>query len=83
MEPAMTQNEFETRWKTIPDKDLPLPACPEGMILLKAFADAHPTSFTFIRPDDFLHFENDAFTGIVEWDLFARHCLTCQACNEL
>jgi hypothetical protein len=53
------------------------------MILLKAFADAHPHSFEFIRPEDFVHYENEAFAGIEEWDRFAQHCFSCRACNEL
>lgn len=79
----MTQAEFEAQWQPIPGEDFPPPACPTGMVLLKAFADAHPNSFKFIRPEDFVHFENDAFAGIEEWDVFANHCLTCRACNEL
>ena len=62
---------------------LPAPSLPAGMVLLKAFADAHAHSFEFIQPEDFVHFENEAFTGIEEWDLFARHCLSCYACREL
>jgi hypothetical protein len=52
MNAEITQEEFESQWKPIPGDDFPLPACPEGMILLKAFADAHPDSFHFIRPED-------------------------------
>ena len=82
MRVEMTQEEFESQWKPIPGEDFSLPACHEGMILLKAFADAHPDSFQFIRPEDFVHFENEAFAGMDEWDVFARHCLSCHACNE-
>jgi hypothetical protein len=83
MKAEVTQAEFEAQWQPIPLEDFPLPACPLGMILLKAFADAHPDSFEFIRPEDFVHYENEAFAGIEEWDAFARHCLSCHACNEL
>ncbi|WP_263383523.1 hypothetical protein [Granulicella arctica] len=83
MKAEVTQAEFEAQWQPIPLEDFPLPACPQGMILLKAFADAHPDSFEFIRPEDFVHYENDAFAGIEEWDAFAQHCLSCHACNEL
>jgi hypothetical protein len=77
------QAEFEAQWRPIPADDFPLPANPEGMILLKAFADAHPHSFEFIRPEDFVHYENELFAGIEEWDRFAHHCLSCRACNGL
>jgi hypothetical protein len=83
VEAEMTQDEFEAQWQPFPGEDFPLPACPKGMLLLKAFADSHPDSFKFIRPEDFVNFRNDAFAGIEEWDLFASHCLSCQACNEL
>ncbi len=83
MPPERTQASFESQWSPIPAEDFPLPACPIGMELLKAFADAQPHSFEFIRPEDFVHFENKAFTGIPEWDRFARHCLSCPACQEL
>ena len=83
MQTERTQAEFEAQWRPIPAEDFPLPACPTGMVLLKAFADAHPHSFEFIQPEDFVHFENEAFTGIEEWDHFARHCLACHACQEL
>ena len=53
------------------------------MILLKAFADARAGSFEFIRPEDFVHYENEGFAGIEERDAFARHCLSCHDCNEL
>lgn len=79
----MTQADFEAQWRPIPGDDFPLPACAEGMILLKAFADAHPDSFEFIRPEDFVHYENNAFAGMLEWEAFARHCLSCRDCNEL
>lgn len=79
----MTQTEFEAQWQPIPLEDFPLPACPQGMILLKAFADSHPESFEFIRPEDFVHFDNEAFKGIGEWEAFAQHCFSCPACNEL
>jgi hypothetical protein len=83
MKAGMTQAQFEAQWRPIPLEDFPLPACPKGMRLLKAFADAHPDSFEFIRPEDFVHFDNEAFAGIQEWDVFSRHCLSCQACNEV
>ena len=79
MQTERTQAEFESQWRPIPAEDFPLPACPAGMVLLKAFADAHPHSFEFIWPEDFVHFENEAFTGIEEWDRFTRHCLSCYA----
>lgn len=83
MQTERTQAEFKAQWRPIPAEDFPLPACPVGMVLLKSFADAHPHSFEFIRPEDLVHFENEAFTGIEEWDRFARHCLSCHACQEL
>jgi hypothetical protein len=83
MRVEMTQEEFESQWKPIRGEDFSLQACAEVMILLKAFADAHPDSFQFIRPEDFVHFENEAFAGMDEWCVFARQCLSCRACNEL
>jgi hypothetical protein len=83
MKAETTQKEFESQWKPIPGEDFSLPACPEGMVLLKSFADAYPDSFHLIRPEDFVHYENDAFDGIDEWDAFARHCLSCHDCNEV
>jgi hypothetical protein len=56
MRAEMTQEEFESQWKPIPGEDFSLPACHEGMILLKAFADAHPDSFQFIRPEERIAF---------------------------
>lgn len=47
---------------------LPATSLSNDMVVLKAFADAHPHSFEFIQPEDFVHFENEAFTGIEEWD---------------
>jgi len=35
------------------------------------------------RPKDFVHFENEAFARMDEWDVFAHPCLSCHACNEL
>ena len=63
MDAATTQAEFEAQWRPIPADDFPLPACPEGMILLKAFSDAHPHSFEFIRPEDFVHYEMRCLRG--------------------
>lgn len=82
MKTELTQEDFEAQWRPIPLDDFPLPACSQGMILLKAFADAHPGTFEFIRPEDFVHYENEAFAGIEQWDAFARHCLSCRDCNE-
>ena len=83
MQTERTQAEFEAQWRPIPVEDFPLIACPAGTVLLKVFADAHPHSFEFIQPEDFVHLENEAFTGIEEWDRFAGHCLSCYACQEL
>jgi len=46
MEGQMTQDEFEAQWRPIPREDFPLPACPERMALLKAFADPCKNHYT-------------------------------------
>lgn len=73
----MTEDEFEAQW-TLKD----IPACPEGMKLLRTFADAHPTVWQFVRPHDFIDLHNDAFAGMAEWEAFAAHCENCDDCNE-
>ncbi len=59
-----------------------LPACKDGMALLKRFAETYPTVYAFVRPEDFLDLHNDAFVGMPEWDAFAQHCGACTACHE-
>jgi hypothetical protein len=43
---------------------------------------AHPDSFQLFRPEDFVHYENNAFAGMDKLDVVARHGLSCHACNE-
>ncbi len=55
--------------------------CPEGMALLKAFAEARSTDFAYLKPSDLIDLRNSAFAGITEWDAFAEHYNTCELCN--
>jgi len=58
------------------------PPCPEGTRLLRAFAEARFTDFSFLKPQDMVDLRNCAFIGIPEWDAFADHFSACSSCNE-
>jgi len=53
------------------------------MALLKVFAETYPTIYQFVRPEDFIDLNNDAFAGMPEWEAFAAHCTACPKCNEV
>ena len=53
----MTEAEFNSRWPSIAGPDLGIPACPEGMAFLKAFADRYPRSFEFLHTEDFINLD--------------------------
>ena len=55
--------------------------CPVGTALLRDFAAARPVDFGFLESDDLIDATNCALTGIVEWDTFSGHCVTCERCN--
>jgi ferredoxin len=74
----MTEQEFIAQW----DMEN-MPACDEGMALLKLFADRHPDSYKFVRPQDFSESNNPAFAAIPEWDAFTEHCSSCETCREV
>ncbi len=56
--------------------------CAEGRLLLKLFAEARPTDFAFLKPEDMVDRETSGFVGIPEWDAFASHVSICKDCNE-
>jgi len=78
----MTQAEFNARVQSIAGEEFGIPACPAGMALLKAFADGYPRSFEFLRPEDFINLDREAFYGIQKWEMFAEHILNCPNCNK-
>jgi len=78
----MTQAEFNAQLESILGDDFGLPACPDGMVLLKAFADKYPSSFLFIRPEDFINLDSEVFIGIPEWKVFTEHVIACPRCND-
>ena len=57
------------------DEGLP---CPEGTMLLGAFAEQRPSDFRFLRAIDLVDLRNSAFDAIPEWDVFADHYSTCE-----
>jgi hypothetical protein len=60
------------------DEGLP---CPEGTALLRAFAENRPSDFAYLEPSDLVDLSNSAFAGIVEWDDFSEHYVSCGLCN--
>ena len=55
--------------------------CPKRTALLRAFAEALPTDFGFLKPNDLVDLRNSAFAGIPEWEAFSRHYGSCELCN--
>ncbi len=55
--------------------------CPQGFGLLRAFAEARPSDFSFLQANDLSDHTNSAFAGIEEWDAFAQHYASCKRCN--
>lgn len=55
--------------------------CPQGAVLLRAFAEARPSDFSFLQANDLSDQTNSAFAGIEEWDAFAQHYASCKRCN--
>ena len=78
----MTQAEFNSRWRSIVGEDFGIPACSDGMAILKAFADRYPRSFEFLHTEDFISLDPDIFFGITEWKAFTEHVIVCPPCNE-
>jgi hypothetical protein len=59
-----------------------IPPCAIGVGLLRAFAEARPTDFSFLKAQDMVYLRNSAFQGIPEWDAFTDHFSACPSCNE-
>jgi len=59
------------------------PPCAVGTGLLRAFAEARPADFSFLKAEDIVDLRNSAFQGIPEWDAFTHHFSACPSCNEL
>ncbi len=53
----------------------------QGAGLLKAFAEACPTDFSFLLPSDIRVRTNSAFAGMAEWDELAEHIACCKRCH--
>jgi hypothetical protein len=73
---AVTQGEFNALWQPCPGKDFELPACDEGMVLLKHWADNDPV-MAHVLP-----VIPQGATGIFA-EQFYRHVARCPKCNEL
>ncbi len=54
---------------------------PKGTDLLRAFAEARPADFGFLKPNDLVDLRNSAFAGIPEWEAFSWHYDSCELCN--
>jgi len=73
----MSQRKFEDKW----DLDA-ISSCGEGIELLRAFSEAYPEAYKFVRPSDFAApLNNPAFAGIAEWEAFAEHHANCHECS--
>lgn len=59
-----------------------LPACPEGMDLLRRFEDARPNDFAFLQEQDLIDLGTSAFAGIAQWEAFTEHCGRCEECKR-
>lgn len=57
--------------------------CELGRDLLLKFAAARPADYSFLEPRDFLDLHNSAFSGILEWDVFALHTSQCSRCGAV
>jgi len=79
---TVTEDQFNSQWRSIIGDYFGLPACPGGMALLRDFADRYPTLLRFVRPKDFINLDREAFYGIQEWETFAEHVLNCPNCNK-
>lgn len=69
--------EFVAQWDTEN-----IPACDEGMRLLKAFSDAHPSAFQLARKVNFIDPPHPMFRALKRWHAFTEHVSSCPKCNE-
>ena len=72
----MTQLEFKALWQASPGVDFELPACDEGMVLLKLWAHDDATLAQELPKVP------EKATGALAQD-FYRHVAQCPKCNEL
>lgn len=80
----MTQAEFASQWQEVIGKDFGIPACPEGMLLLKFFAERYPMLFELTRQEDLIYLDSNLFLfGAPEWGFFTEHVIGCSRCNEV
>jgi hypothetical protein len=80
MTKRISDQDVDTRLHVLFPVDDGLP-CPEGTILLRAFAEARPGDFAFLKPADLSDLRNSAFAGIPEWEAFSEHYSSCELCN--
>ena len=76
----ISDNGLELRLEALFPVDEGLP-CPVGTALLRAFAEARPADFAFLKPSDLVDLRNSAFAGISEWEVFSEHYSSCELCN--
>jgi hypothetical protein len=70
--------EFISQW-TIET----MPACNEGMALLLAFADAHPSAYRLAEQRGFTEMTHPMFGMLARWKAYADHVSTWPKCNEV
>jgi len=60
-----------------------VPACDEGLALLKVFADAHPGAYHLAAQRGFMDPTHPMFAQLFMWKAYAQHVSTCPKCNEV
>lgn len=57
--------------------------CEEARILLWRFRESRPLDYSFVELRDFVVPNQEAFSGIEEWDRLAAHLPVCDLCRGL
>ena len=73
----MTQEEFNAQW-TLDE----LPACDEGMRLLKAWSDVDPRAVDYIPSAGAMDLDREDLDDSPEWRAYAAHVVACDDCDE-
>jgi len=59
-----------------------LPACGEGLVLLRQFAKANPSAYQLAKLRNFVNVPTLLLVHVPLWWVFVQHRNTCEKCNE-
>jgi hypothetical protein len=75
----LLNDHFKEQWISADE----FPACDEGLLLLRDFAEAHPAAYQLALQKGFVDLTHPGFGRMAKWLAYSQHRSSCEKCNEV